>query len=859
MGRPSVSKIREYPAVGGLLVRIVLDEGQRQETRHYWVTMNPLRIGRFGGDAAGLMSARLNDFFQADHAAGESLSKLNVNARIQYSTFEHIDAARRTAQFVAGRLLAPHLPKARDAAFQVTGPELSRENLHQSLLDLLPFRTCVQAVGAGESYRAVLFCVSDALSLIPLLGAGVRATSSAMRVASALSSTLSLTQARRLAAGLLTGTVTRDIAPQMISSSLRVGVPLLDVAKQAAHWANPMDGLASGLSWATMRLNGGASLRRRLRRLPTLDPLAADIERHAAVQRVFYADRGLWRARPDAVSVHRGQRQLRLAGKIYPVVDIGERADVLTIQCGRELRLLNPESGLPYGPVLNREALEASRGRPGAHRLAGGCRSKRDGSDVRIYAATDVNGCSRIERSAQFGWGSYVFAEKFPYHGVQARMLPAAAGGMVEDYFPVDLSNIGFVSYSWKQRDGKFTQVYNSRYFVFDDRIWIAENGRLRPTSIEFRFPDYAEGTVIYSDADGMGPDYLAFDVELPPIPGTDKVYYNRFIVPYANYPGDGGKCMGLIEPPGAPYKFSFSGKWFERLPAGEKVTLRRISVREYRVYEQYRQIHADESANALDKSSLRKLKDVEPAMQQRFDTIVERAEKLIDDAERALKSGQPAVKAILNAFMPKTWDVARKEAFVRTFKYNVKKVRGALPIVKRNKSDIIGFGTVEFKQSVDGATLMRKSIRAEALSGSMVQDMDYSHIKKALIYFEQRNFEAGKIDSGAADLLHELSHAKVRTRDTIGPAFTEQVYPHRSVFDHNIIDISPLVAAAGQSGSDSANHAGTFEHLVLALAYTQSPDTVPLLNGLLGGGTRFSHRPDPVEKKCSGECILLR
>jgi hypothetical protein len=98
-----------------------------------------------------------------------------------------------------------------------------------------------------------------------------------------------------------------------------------------------------------------------------------------------------------------------------------------------------------------------------------------------------------------------------------------------------------------------------------------------------------------------------------------------------------------------------------------------------------------------------------------------------------------------------------------------------------------------------------------------------------------------------------------VRTRDTIGPASTEQVYPHRSVFDHNVIDISPLIAAAGQSGSDSANHAGTFEHLAVALAYTQSAETMPLLNGLLGGGTRFSHRPDPVEKKCSGECTLLR
>jgi regulator of extracellular matrix RemA (YlzA/DUF370 family) len=246
--------------------------------------------------------------------------------------------------------------------------------------------------------------------------------------------------------------------------------------------------------------------------------------------------------------------------------------------------------------------------------------------------------------------------------------------------------------------------------------------------------------------------------------------------------------------------------------------------------------------------------------VQRRFDLVLERAEELAKDADRALKSHTLAAEMVLHRFMPAHWTMARKASFIVALTANLDHLRSALPMLRRNKLDVLGLGKADRKITmVHGDQAAIEYVRAEALSGSMSVDMEFTRIVQPLIIFDEEHFLKMKIDTLAADELHELSHARSRTRDTISAASDVLVYPNLSGLDLDLIDIAPLLTAAAASDSDGVNHASTLEHLMVALAYTESPETLPLLQGLFNGGTRYSHRPDAEVKKCDKTCVILR
>ncbi|HWZ49417.1 MAG TPA: hypothetical protein VNX00_14475, partial [Herbaspirillum sp.] len=462
------------------------------------------------------------------------------------------------------------------------------------------------------------------------------------------------------------------------------------------------------------------------------------------------------------------------------------------------------------------------------------------------------------------GKGIYSFDDDFRFSGVQVRI---ADNNMGTTLLPIDLNKIGFASYSLRRRGAALEPVYNNRYFVFNEQVWIAQKGRLRRASIDCPFPERIRAKVIYAARTDNapqpeGPDYLMFDIALPAVSDDPENYFNRFIVPYGNYPGRNGACMGMVEIPGGVYKFHVDNHWAVRLPAGREVMLSKATQRDYSVFEKYQQINVGIRAtpDAFKPDSLRQLRQMDELTQRRFDMVLKRAEQMLIDAERALNSRSWQVESVLQKFMPAAWSAERKQFFIIELAENIHKVRSALPMLKRDKLDVIGFGDA-YRLKSDGGSMVADEnyARAEALSGSMALDMYFRYLKRGLIYFDEQHFSTAVIDELASDLVHELSHARYRSRDTISEASTARIYPNVARFDQNLIDIAPLVAAAAQAGSDTINHASSFEHLVVTLAYTQSDKTVMLLHSFFNGGTRYSRKPDAAVPDCVDACVLSR
>jgi hypothetical protein len=886
-GRPIVSKVKNYEATGGLFAQLTLEENGFAERRDYWVTLEPLTVERFDGDTARILSKKLDHFFQVDNPE-ESLLSLNLQQPIGFRQVDCGNASFSSLQFVGRQLLAPRVGAAREMAFQMTGPEYSHEQLYQSLLDLLPLRACIQSISDERHYRAVFFCATDVLSLIPLLRTGGQVVGQVARMGAVVPAA----QGRKLAVSLLTGVVERDIAPLVVSSTLRVGRPLLHLARQGGRWLNPTNGMASGLSWAlTQARRGSLQLLQRLRRVPILHRLVTDVERRMTWQRMFYRDRGFWRATPGAVLLHpNGQRQLSVGGTTYPLADIGQHNDVVTIRQGGHSHLVNPESGFAIRPIPDSKQLSGQSASPAASGASGTasalskrrlCRVRRGNPES--VAVSDP--CNLIERAPAFGEGFYRLTPADIFYGVQARIQRQNSGQRTFELVPVDLNNMAVASYSMQQATGQRNQlkpVSNDRYFVFEDRVWIADNDRLKESAMLCPFPVRVQGTIIASSEAGIGVGmgigegvaggglhYLAFDIKLPAIPGDPLTYFNKFVVPYGNYPGKKDQCMGMIELPGIAYKFQVKGGWLAPQKPGTHVALEKTDEEDFRRFEQYRRINLNIRGvdDMFERSSMHQMKNAGIETQRRFDLVFQRAKELVELARRALEMHTLDAYNVLRMFLPPNWSLAREDAFIAALRDNLYDIRSALPIVRKSRYEVIGFG--DAKRDITNAgplvlalPLMDEGelyVRAEALAGSMRIDMDFPFINKALIYFDTHHFNTALIDSLASDLVHELSHARFDSRDTISADSDIMLYPRTSMVERNGVDIGPLVLLIDQTGHESVNHASTFEHLIVTLAYTQSSATQPLLTNLLNGKKSYALRADGRPEQCADSCVVLR
>lgn len=837
------AKSTSYRATKGLLVDFTLERQGSRQTRKYWVTLAPLAVARYDGNVTALLSSRLDDFFDIDNPHRRPVRL--PSQQIKFATFINIESRRTEMQFVARRLLDPSIAQARLQAYQMTDPEQARDRLHRALVGILPLGTCVEAIAGHAARAAQFFCAMDVLTLIPVAGAGIRAAGSVARVGGSLSRPQLEKLVMTVARG---GAVGRDDAAQTVAAVLDGGMPVLNFARQAAHWLNPLDGLASGFSWLR---RGGELMMQHLHTLPGMRRLAAAFERSSAERTLFYAEGGIWHAAQEAaVTVRRDRKYLLIEGKEYAVIDMGSRRNILALRHGADLRLANPNSGLPYGPPLSAESAMRIEAQPG---LSGVCRSRAKRADE------PEADCDMLIQLPQFGSHAYRFGGRPVFPAFHARAQAAQGSGV--HLVQIDLNFNAFSSEGFHVN----RRIKDAPYFAFDRQVWKAVSNRLQQTSIVCTFPDRLEAQLIHmrEAVDVLGGNdgtYLTVTVELPAIPGDVNIYSNRFTVPFASYPGFDGKHHGMTLIANTPYKFRLSGDWMVRPVHGQRIRLEKPASEDIAIFNHYQTVNSSELPDVFVAGSVRQLKVTDDAIRRRFDMVLRRAEELLAAADGALIACGSDANAVMARFTPSEWSAERVIKFRLAMKENLTKLRSALPMLKRHKYEIVGLGDAKVVELIrPGQDAARVFNNAAAYRGSMKLDMDFSHINKPLIMFDETHFAEAELDTLAADLIHELTHTRVLSRDRMSMTSKKDVYPS---YEGRQIDIAPLLAAAARHDSDSANHAATIEQLVMALAYTQSEDTRGLLDILLDGGTRFSYRPEAAPANgCFGrrDCVVSR
>ncbi|HWZ48884.1 MAG TPA: hypothetical protein VNX00_11785, partial [Herbaspirillum sp.] len=638
------AKTTSYRATKGLLVNFALEHQGGLKIRKYWVTLAPsLAVARFDGNVTRLLSDRLNDFFEIDNPHRRPVRL--TPQQIKFSTSINIESRRTEMQFVARRLLDPIISQARLQAYQMTDPELARDRLHRTLMGILPLGTCVEAISGNAARAPQFFCAMDVLRLIPVAGAGIRAAGSVARVGSSLSRPQLEKLVMTLARG---GAVGRDDAAQTVAAVLDGGMPVLNFAWQAAHWLNPLDGLATSFSWLRAGLGrGGELMMQHLHTLPGMDRLAAAFERSSAERKLFYAEDGIWHAMPEiAVTVRNGRKYLLLEGREYSVIDRGSRRNILALQYGSDLRLANPNSGLPYGPPLSADSAMRIEAQPG---LTGLC-----GTRARRVKRTDVPevDCDMLIQLPQFGSHTYRVGGRPVFPSFHARAQAGQGAGV--HLVKIDL-NFNALSSEGIHANRR---ISDAPYYAFDRKVWKAVSNRLEQTSIVCTFPDQLEAQLIHmreavdvlSGSDGT---YLTVTVELPSIPGDLNVYSNRFTVPFASYPGFDGKHHGMTLVANTPYKFRLSGDWMVRPVHGQRIRLEKPAPADIAIFNHYQTLNTFELPDIFVPGSVRQLKVTDAAIRRRFDMVLQRAEELLAAADSALIVGGSDAHAVMARFTP--------------------------------------------------------------------------------------------------------------------------------------------------------------------------------------------------------------
>ncbi|WP_140413263.1 hypothetical protein [Pandoraea sp. PE-S2T-3] len=819
---------------------VFIDATMGGTTRHFAVTLSALKITAYDGRTEAWLRASPETLF----GPGEGVPKRTPSDVAAYRTIApaagkpHESPTRAVAQAFGDRLMA-----FREGAYGKTPTEVHREAVRRALLGFIPFYNCVEDVTSGSYRIAMLDCGIDVANAIPLVHAAVMAEKAVLQVSrtlvGAVLDDVSQNVVRR--AGLAGG-FTRVLSDPAVSAAIDVAnAQFKHTGVALARFVDP--GVELGVR-GMLRLPGfGRRWLTRIGSLPLLSRVAERWAHEAHTGTVFLHRDGVWYVPSTlAAELRANGETLEAAGETLELARLGGREHVVVRRASEGVRLVNPHTGKMYGPWL---------GMDDAGRLTSGGREVGPANTVREAGHTDIRrqsaACSaRVRRSPA---SSACDVLRGPSR-LQMRIPQASAPLMYRRrdlnglWQPVDLTD---VAVRVKRVDWPDGSTHDDYWLDGDDIMW--------RTMLDGELIQRKVGTLSH-DLEPLGTAYpdsgyvrVSFYVELDEIRDaehanrrallSEKMLENRdkpnrpwfkeesveiqMALPYAEGVDASDRRFGVVMTRDRAYRFVIA----QHNDKAFNIVLKPMTPPDVTRFGLTQRM-SDGTLNAREINGnpmLKSLRDIEtPALRIHVDDMFTRAGEILSDARAALSpSLSDDARCVLKRFVP---DQAQELA--EALRIDLGRLDAGLQAVSAARLDVIGV-----IEHTDGSM-------AETLSG-VLEHLDLiPHLGRPVIVFDTSSIIGYSTEVLASTLLHELSHAILRTRDSrvIGgsslyPEFKPALPAHRAI--EQVEGMSEMVAQGEHSWDDLMRNTNTPRYQLLARDRIVYDGLVPEVSALLG------------------------
>jgi hypothetical protein len=821
-------------AGGAVLVDLHDADGDPQTTQHYWVSLKPFRFKRYDGDVATLLRENLQIFFKPG-LPDQHLVKLAEHPNLHYydasASEKNSDGQGGVLALIATHLLAPAIAPLRQAARGITESEHFAQLVSDIFLNMLPFYSCVSSLQSNDRIdSAGFFCVLDIAGVASIAGVAGKTMNGVARLAAGLSKR----ELKALASGFAARNLARGDVFNSVSTTFSMASSIRHLGKETLYFLDPGIRAASSVANYARQLgkDGSRALMLRLRNAPGTRRIRSELSENRRNGRWFFQQQGFWCARPEKIEWDGGERILMFDESRYSVMAIGGSPNVLVLRGGRGVRLADPRSGLCYGPLIRTEGaqLRDSR-RPVLSRIAPrrdvdaatpsvapGCRARRSPPASLRFAC-------RLIDAQHFGPDFYQFE-------------PGSMGWMLTQRDPlnhlspgdgrlksIDPASAGYRSYRYEHNI-----LRESNFFVWGHRLWERwPDSSLHPTIWDVELPDTLLGHTLHTMTRTHEASlYIKVDF---PVGENDvqAAFRNTQIVPLGSYALTDKTPMCMAEIGGEFYTFKMSLLTPE---PGVAVLLHKASDEQQEIFYTYYKIN-NAPIDELIVGRLRRLRDCTPEFQARIDLALTRAGEMVADAAAFCRAAPASVDIILRNFV-QVGDTVGATILGNRIARDIADLAQTIGQLQLHKQAFLGFARMD-KRGAD-------PVLALSLLNSMRYDIDPAFINKPLIYIDPDEVMLRSVDMLAAYILHEATHTRLGTLDSLRHGALEQVYVRSS--PDGYVDIADLIVAAREEGNDPGVHAATLENLLVIFAYGYRGER-NVANIFAGRSTVYRRKPD--------------
>ncbi|WP_087721504.1 hypothetical protein [Pandoraea sp. PE-S2T-3] len=770
---------------------------------HFVVTLAPLRIERFDGDADAWMHAF------ARKLVGTQGDEPPLRARNDVASYRMIKPAAGNLHESPTRALAAEfsarLEAFRTAAYDKTPIELHRESVHRLLLGFVPFHDCADDVQTGSYRRALVDCGIDVVGAIPLAYAAMtaqKATWQASRLLlQAAIDDLSHGVARRAGLRGAARLVPHLLAePAVLAAVDLTNFRLSQTGLAAVRFVDPGFELATR---ATLHLPDFARRLRDKLRAVKVAPSTVNAwtrEADAAVTYVHHA--GVWQVPHGQTGAFHAARPIVAAdGGQLDLVDWDAHTGAVVKRDGAWLRLANPHSGKTYGPAfLTNAHSKIIAPTPVTLRTRHAPRAPApESSDLLPTGAPDA--CPAPETFGELRKRRAVTRGTIPC-AILSRQQ-GAKSAVITPLFqqPPPLRHFDTKTEQWRDVDANdvaarigevawpIPDTFDEYYLKGNRVFWCPTTRGAKQNYLlagVLHLPPVLTG-VVYPEH-----GYVRIDVSIDLDTLAEPLHFERRRALYASRalgqgnraaePGP-GTSRGRTKSPEGAFTMKVALPYAETVAQGNEqpavvllgadaygFLMHRTRGRTQRPYPVsfapltpdaqqnfhtfQAALHSDLNARWVGETQmLGSLRDLDsPGLEAQFDRIFGRAESLLVEARTAL-GGQlaPMVICLLDRFVP-----GRAHELAAALSPVLAKMHEGLQVARRERDTVMGV-----MENISGAV-------AETLYGTLGHPEYASNLQRPVIGFDTSALASMPDEMLAAVLLHEISHATVASSDAL-------------------------------------------------------------------------------------------